>query len=208
MILLLSAALASVAVGSLLAWSSWHLGLGGALFPASRDNSSGANFMGIIGVVALLITVGLLAFRSPSDLQLTPSGVTRHVRRHRGFKVTDVNNFAAWTDITAITPETQVVSSGPSDIHNQLIRVTFRGADASQTDATVEQDFLIQAHLLVAEPNTLYSLMKHMQEHPEDRNLLAREDAAGLLTPPPLRDRFRAAREAKKAEKAKRRSNA
>lgn len=206
-VLLLIAALGCVAVAGLVTSASWHFELGESLFLASRDDQAGANVMGAFGAVALLCAVFLLTFRSPAVLLLTPSGVEHHERRYRGFRSTNVDGVAAWSDIIAIEPETLIVRSNGPDVHNPQVRVTYRGGDSSQMDSVAERDFLIQAHLMVAEPNTLYSLMKHMDEHPEDRDLLAREDAVQLLTPPPLRERFRAAREAKKAEKTKKRAN-
>lgn len=203
--LVLVTLLASGAALGIVTATSWYLGLE-TLLPASRDNQAGANVMGIFGVIAFLFTIFLLTFRSPAVLQLTQSGVAHHVRRHRGLRIANVDDFAAWSSVTAITPETLIVNTGQSEEHNPQIRVTYRGSGSSHSDPAEEQDFLIQAHLMVAEPNTLYSLMKHMHEHPEDRHLLAEESAVQLLKPPPLRDRFRAAREVKKAEKAKKRA--
>lgn len=203
---LLVSCLACVALGGLTASIAWHLGIGETLLPASRDNSAGANFMGICGAVGLVFAVFFLLFRSPSVLQLTPSGVAYHRRCRRGFRVINVDEFAAWADIASIRPETHVVHTGQSEIHNPLVRVTYRESDSPSADAAAEQDFLIRAFMLTVEPNTLHSLMKRMNEHPEDRDLLAGEDAAQLLTPPPLRERFRAAREAKKVEKETKRA--
>lgn len=197
----LVAALACCAALGIGACVALYLGIGESASPGRLDDDGGAFIPGVYGAVALLCVIFFLTFRSPAVLRLTPSGVGHRVRRHRGFRRAVVDDFAAWSDIRAITPETYTVNTGQSPIDNPQVRVTYWVDVPSETDSAPERDFLIQAHLMVAEPNTLYSLMIHMHEYPEDRHLLAREDSVRLLTPPPLRERFRTAREVKKSEK-------
>ncbi len=56
------------------------------------------------------------------------------------------------------------------------------------------------AHVLPVEPNTLLALLRKLHAEPEQRALITRPDAVELLRPPPpLFERFRAARAQKTA---------
>lgn len=54
------------------------------------------------------------------------------------------------------------------------------------------------AHALTSEPNTLFALLKRLHENPDDRKLISEPNAAELLRPPPLLERFRIARTLKR----------
>ncbi len=196
-ILLLVVLLACGAVSGLTAAATWYMDFGETLLPASRDNRGGANVMAILGAAGLVMAILFLMFRAPATLQLTPSGVRYHIRRHCFFRTIDIDNCADWSDIISIIPETHIIPNSFSDLHNPLVRVTVRQSSSTSTDIASDEEILIRAHLLVSEPNTLLSLINRMKDHPEDRELLAEPESRKLLMPPPLRARFRSARKSK-----------
>ncbi|WP_157109644.1 hypothetical protein [Rhodococcus sp. WMMA185] len=177
--------------------STWYFRLGETLLPTSRDASGGATYMAMAGFSSLFLVLLSLAIQENAVLSLTPSGIRYLVRRRRFFRTKNIETFIEWDRIKRITPDTQIVTTGTTQILNPLIRVYASPSTDSDTDSNNETVILV--HRLISEPNTLYSLMDYMKDHPEGRELLAEPEARKLLTPPPLRERFRSARESKNA---------
>ncbi|WP_169846795.1 hypothetical protein [Rhodococcus marinonascens] len=185
------------AVTGLTTASTWYFGLGETLLPTSRDTSGGANYMAIAGIVSLLLALLSLAIQENAVLNLAPSGIQYLVRRRRFFRTKNIETFVEWDRVEKITPDTQIVTTGASQIHNPLINICASPTTDSYTDSGTDEETVIRVYQLVSEPNTLFSLMQYMKDHPEERELLAQPESLKLLTPPPLRARFRSARKSK-----------
>ncbi|AOW93833.1 hypothetical protein BFN03_17415 [Rhodococcus sp. WMMA185] len=168
-------------------------GIGETLLPNGLETREGAYFMGAYGAGALLCILAILAFRAASTLLIYPSGIQYIIRGHQFFRATTDDRFFEWDDIACITPDTWMYTHGSVEFFNPLLKITTTsGADASTNSDPKETT--IHAHRLVAEPNALRSLLEYMRTNPEARDLLAKQDAPKLLTPPPLIDRLRAGR--------------
>ncbi|MEV0946551.1 hypothetical protein [Rhodococcus sp. NPDC049939] len=178
-----------------------YSGLGSKLLPAGRDTETGRTYMVILCVGALVIATALLLFRTSTVIGIYPSGVSRDTRKRVAFSVRRFETFLSWNDIDNVVADETVVNSGSSAIHHPLIKL--------QNSSNIPADMLLKfdgtdeitlmAKLFVAEPNTLLSLLRFLKDNPDQRDIVAQPDAFELLTPPPLRERFRAARLAKKA---------
>lgn len=52
----------------------------------------------------------------------------------------------------------------------------------------------VPVYRLTGEPNTIYRLLRFFHENPDKRSILSDCDSIEFLRPPPLRERFLAAR--------------
>lgn len=181
------------AYGSAAAFA-WHSGLGEALLPISRDNSESALFIAVCAAGMGLIAVLIVSIRFETTLYISPRGVRRYVRRRVFFKKQVFDISLSWEGIARIGVGSLGVGGGTTvhpviDLHtNEPIPPEARTRHDSECRVAV------MAHQLVTEPNTLFALLERLAENPRDRELLTKSDAVELLCPPPLRERFRAAR--------------
>ncbi|WP_127946780.1 hypothetical protein [Rhodococcus spongiicola] len=193
-------ALFGAATAGLTTAITWYLGIGETLLPFGRETNAGANFMGVCGGVALIAALFLLAIRLPTTVSIHPTGVRRHVRQWRGLSFKTYDAFLRWDDIARISADELVVGGGSSETGRP--RITLKSATPVPAEHQLgfdgENEITLMAYQLVAEPNTLLALLQFMRDNPDQRGIVARPDARELLTPPPLRERFRAARLAKK----------
>ncbi|RVW00380.1 hypothetical protein [Rhodococcus spongiicola] len=192
--------LGGTAVGGLSTTVAWYLGIGETLLPFGRETNSGANYMGICGGVALVVALFLLAIRLPTTVSIYPTGVRRHVRQWRGLSFKTYDAFLRWEDIAHIAADELVTGAGWTEARNPRITLqsSTRIPAGQQLKFDGENEITLMAYQLVAEPNTLLALLRFLKDNPDQRGIVARPDARELLTPPPLRERFRAARLAKK----------
>jgi len=177
---------------------AWHIGLGETLLPFGRDNREGALFVSLCAAVLGTIAVLIACVRFDTTLYIYRGGVRRHVCRRIFLKKQVLDTFVPWGSITRIGAGDLGVRGGTTahpviDLHT---------AEPLPSDSRTRHDsehrLAVMAHQLVVEPNTLFALLEKLAEDPACRERLVESDAIDLLCPPPLRERFRAAR-AKKA---------
>ncbi|WP_222430079.1 hypothetical protein [Rhodococcus rhodochrous] len=188
------AMLGLVAYGSAAAFV-WHSGLGEALLPINRDNSESALFIAVCAASMGLIAILIVSIRFETTLYICQRGVRRHVRRRVFFKKQVFDIFLSWEGITRIGVGNLGVGGGTT-VHPVIDLHTAEPiTPEARTRHDSEYRVAVMAHQLVTEPNTLFALLERLAENPHDRELLTKSDAVDLLRPPPLRERFRAARQ-------------
>lgn len=155
----------------------------------------------VYAAVMIVLAVALLVFWERRDVTVSPTGVRRRVRIRRGLRFRWIDTVVAWDDIVAIDADTQVIH-GRMTVAHPLIRIrTVSTRPDEQRDALDTADsVVIRAGQLVSEPNTLIALLRHLARHPDRRGAVRQAGARELLRPPPLRERFAAAREARKRD--------
>ncbi len=180
---------------------TWYFGVAETLLPGGRDTKGGAIFMAICGGGALAVAAFLLLVRNVTEFSIYPTGVRRYVRQWWGLSSKTHDAFLLWDDIAQISADELVTGTGRTEERNP--RITLRSTTpipaGQQLKFDAENEITVMAHQLVAEPNTLLSLLRFLKDNPDQRDIVARPDARELLTPPPLRERFHAARLANKA---------
>ncbi|MCD2111635.1 MULTISPECIES: hypothetical protein [Rhodococcus] len=164
--------------------------------PYGRDPHATAIFMIVGGVVALIASAVFVWFRLPTTVGLYPQGIERVVRSRKLRRNKATVQFVRWDAIEGIIGTDIVTRSGSGDVRTPMIHIhtTGRIPPEARIPHDEEHTLAIVCTWLIAEPNALLVLARRMHERPHDRTLLAREDAAELLRPPPLRERFRMAR--------------
>ncbi|RVW03195.1 hypothetical protein EF834_08430 [Rhodococcus spongiicola] len=178
-----------------------YSGLGNKLLPAGRDTETGRTYMAVLFVGALVIATVLLMFRSSTTLRIYPGGVERFTRKRMLFSVRRSEIFLPWDNIQNVVADEIVIANGQSAVRHPIIKLqnSSNVPDRMLLKFESTHELALMAKLFVAEPNTLLSLLRFLKDSPDQRDIVARPDARELLTPPPLRERFRAARQAKKA---------
>ncbi|WP_272269800.1 hypothetical protein [Rhodococcus sp. Rp3] len=164
--------------------------------PHGYDPRTTAIFALVGGIVLLLMAMAFIWFRLPTTLGLYPHGIERVVRSRKLRRNNATVQFVHWNDIEGIAGTDIVTRSGYGDVRTPMIHVHTPGRipPEARIPHDEEHTLAIVCTWLIAEPNTLLTLIRRMSARPNDRTLLAREDAAELLRPPPLRERFRMAR--------------
>lgn len=200
MLLLIISMLGVCGVYGLTTSMALHSGVGEKLMPAGRDASHAALYMAILGGAALAIAILLLTCRTFTVLRIYPTGVERYTRRRRIFLLKTFDTFLPWDDITAVIADDMVVNSGGSQVHHPMIKLQTREPLPPEMLLKFDSEdaITVMAKLFVVEPNTLLYLLRFLKDNPDQRGIVARPDAPQLLTPPPLFERFRAARALKK----------
>lgn len=174
-----------------------HLDIGGFLLPAGRDTRDGATAMAIVAVGSISLILLFTLIRIDTALSIYQGGVERYVRRRILF-VTKVSRiFLPWDEISAIDVGDLGGNFG-SDKHPAIDLHTASVPEPARTPHDNEHRVTLMAHVLPVEPNTLLELLRRLRFEPDRRVLITRPDAVELLRPPPLRDRFRAARAQKR----------
>lgn len=179
--------------GTAAAYAS-YTGLGEALLPFGRDNREGALFMAVCAVCLGTIAVLIASIRFNTTLYICERGIRRHVRRRIFLKKQVFDMFVPWEGVTRVGVGDLGVRGGNTANPVIDLHTTELVPPESKTRHDSEHRLAIMAHQLVVEPNTLFHLLKRLVDNPRDRGLLADAEALGLLRPPPLRERFRAAR--------------
>ncbi|QNG20184.1 hypothetical protein G4H71_13480 [Rhodococcus triatomae] len=195
--------LAGAAVYGLAASLLWHVVGNDTLIANSRDPDVGATVLGILGAGAVVMLVLLTPFLSWSQVILIPEGIRRIHRPRVPIFSKGYDTSIPWDSIDRVEPD--VMSRGYSrnmpiiNLHHNL-----EISDRPHYDGDGRLTLLLND--LVAEPNTLLALIEDVHANPERRHLLATPEARLLLTPPPLRERWAAAkrlkREAGEAERS------
>ncbi|MGV5049794.1 hypothetical protein [Rhodococcus pyridinivorans] len=164
--------------------------------PHGYDPRTTAIFALVGGIVLLLMAAAFIWFRLPTTLGLYPHGIERVVRSRKLRRNNATVQFVHWNDIEGIAGTDIVTRSGYGDVRTPMIHIHTTGRIPPEARIPHDEEHIlaIVCTWLIAEPNTLLALARRMHERPHDRTLLAREDAAELLRPPPLRGRFRMAR--------------
>ncbi|WP_145982341.1 hypothetical protein [Rhodococcus sp. MTM3W5.2] len=203
-LLVLLIGLGFVATLALVTAIGWSFGLDSTGSFLNPDDVGEARFLLACGGIALAAFGFFLAFRAPTVLTISQVGIRRYTRRWRGLSAKTVDVFLPWDDIVEFTPDEQIVG-GLIEVRNPIIRIrsTTTRTKTERLAYDTDDQVTVLAHLLVAEPNTLLSLLQFLKDNPDRRDILERPDARELLCPPPLRQRFRAARSAKSSDSVK-----
>ncbi|MDG3014749.1 hypothetical protein [Speluncibacter jeojiensis] len=173
----------ATAVAAITAAVVRYTGWGESLLPFAHDSHAGAAVAGIVGGIALVLTLILATARSDADLTLYPSGMRRRTHGRVLWWNRRSESFIAWDDIASIGPRMDV-------------------ADPVITLQLASRCVNIDVDDLVTEPNTLLALLRLLGESPHRRDLLARADARLMLTSPPVGERIRLARRARRDRRA------
>lgn len=196
---LLLTILIGITVYSLAACIGWFTGIGETLLPFGRSTRESAIYMAVCGAVTGATAVLFLTVRFDTVVSIYTKGVERCTRRRFLFRVEESNLFLPWSEITGVTAGDLGVRIGSTQ-HPVVDLQTRRPVPADRrTRHDSENKIALMAHMLVAEPNTFFVLLKELAADPGRRDFLARPDAVELLRPPPLLERFRAARAQKPA---------
>lgn len=150
------------------AWLDWRNG-GDNLLPFSKANASGAGFMLVLSIVsaAVLLFLGVV-LRWKITVELYPSGILR--RNPVPFQ--DKERFVAWEDIASLVPST--FSSGQAtDL--PIIEAHLTDASVAPRNKMLDRAgiFGIPVHLIKTNRNALFSMLEFLQDHPDQRHLLA-----------------------------------
>jgi len=178
--------LAGFATYGVFAWFDWQDGSGDALLPVSKNSSGGANFILVLAIalIVLLIPIAPRIFRKQTEVSLYPTGIHWAEAPHLG----GATVFVEWTDIESIRRGEISIPRATFDVIDIYPN---RSADGG---ADRPDHFVVPAHRLVCDPNTLIGVMRYVHEHPEHRGVLANPAVSQLFAPPPLRERMRLSR--------------
>ncbi|NLU82721.1 hypothetical protein [Rhodococcus sp. HNM0569] len=184
----------SCAVIGFSVWYAQSNGQGATVATPSRDSAAGAGFMLAVGVVGLAGMTTLLLLRPINQTHVSTDGIRRIdgkglIRRRRDVLI-------PWTALSKVVPTEELVDTRYVTVRHQLVELHHPGfTHDERVRLDTEHQTILRLSQLVAEPNTLFALIDDMHRHPDRRALLSGPDATALLTPPPLRERWRAARE-------------
>ena len=176
------------------------MGSNTSLLPSGRDSPVDGWTVGIFGIAALILAIIVTLKWRPSVICLHPDGVVRSVPLHR-LAGTAVNLFIPWDAITDVIGVSLVAQSNGVITYNPVVKLEVEnitpldGLDPPDHDGEVS----IDVYTLAVEPNTFFALVQDLHKNRALRACLARSDAVELLRPPPLLERFRAARAQKTA---------
>ncbi len=196
---LLITALAGGTVYGASAAVSWYLGGGETLLPSGRDTREGATFMAGCAIVSIVLILFFALLRVDTTVIIYRDGVERYVRRRILFSTRVSRSFLPWNEISAIGVGDIGGNFGPDkqpaiDLYTEFV------PDSARTPHDTDHRITLMAHVLPVEPNTLLALLRKLHDEPDQRALITRPDAVELLRPPPLLERFRAARAHKTAQ--------
>lgn len=168
----------------------WFSGIDESLLPDGRNSRAGAIYMAVLAVSAVALALFLASIRIDTVLSIYSDGVERYSLRRILLSNKKSRIFVGWQDITHIHGGTTDSLQHPGiDIHTDSAL-----SENRRTPHDGEHKIAFMAHVLVAEPNTLFALLKRLHENPDERKLLSEPNATELLRPPPLLERFRSAR--------------
>lgn len=182
-------ALGSTAVVGLVVAAGWFLGVDAG--PLAVEDRGQAHLLTVGGIAASAVFAAFLGFHSAKELRLYPGGVRRMVTLRRLWSTRTVDTFVPWDDIVELEADEQVVR-GVFEVRNPIIWLISGPALPASSRLRFDEPnrVRVDAHLLVAEPNTLLTVMLALRESAPLRRSLADSGASALLTPPPLRARL------------------
>ncbi|BCN43423.1 hypothetical protein A6I85_19225 [Prescottella equi] len=181
--------LGSTSVVGLVVAVGWFLGVDAG--PLAADDRGQAHLLTVGGIAASALFAAFLGFHSVKEVRLYPGGVRRMVTLRRLWSTRTVDTFVPWDDIVELEADEQVVR-GVFEVRNPIIWLISGPAlpESSRLRFDEPNQVRVDAHLLVAEPNTLLTVMLALRESAPLRRSLADSGASALLTPPPLRARL------------------
>ncbi|NLU82719.1 hypothetical protein [Rhodococcus sp. HNM0569] len=186
--------LAATSLYCILIWVLWTDGRADELLTPGRNNSGGAVIALVYGCVAgVLLLLGLL-----SDTTSVVTIYREGLRRKHNFKIVGIPRrsdvFVPWDAIDSVVRNERIVNTGKGPRRDAEILVHHHAELGTPAVLDADGCLVVSVSRLVAEPNTLFSVIDDMYRNPERRELLAGADARALFTPPPLRERWRRAR--------------
>ncbi|MFD6893095.1 hypothetical protein ACFWB0_00930 [Rhodococcus sp. NPDC060086] len=190
----LIAVLVGITVYGLTIWISWLADVSDSLVPFGRDTREVAIFAAIGSAVTGTAVLLLSSVRFTTSLQIYPSGIRRYTRRRILFSIRESELFLRWGDIAQISPGSLGIRIGSAGHPVVNLSTTSIVPMSLRTQHDSDNLVAVMTHMLISEPNTLFGLLERLHENPDDRNLISEPNAAELLRPPPLLERFRAAR--------------
>lgn len=146
----------------------------------------------VLGIFSLTLFILSLIIRTPTSLEIYPNGIYLAVRRHIPFFTSTTEQVIEWDHIESITPALYSGPNSKSPTGHPVIRIGGVIVDTRTGEKTSELD--VPTYRLIGEPNTVYGLLRFLQENPDQRHLLSDVDSVELLRPPPLLERFRISR--------------
>ncbi|WP_238841304.1 hypothetical protein [Prescottella equi] len=185
-------ALGGAGVYGLGAAGVFYLGDSSLLLPEGRSADGNAALMGILGAVVLLVALCVGILRPRGEVRIYPSGIRRIVRRPFSPRARILDIYRDWTDIEAVIADEMVAHSGGVDVHHPMIKLRTATPiePGARTKFDSEHDLTIMTKMYVAEPNTLFDLLRYVDENPGSRSIIGASDARELLNPPDLRTRL------------------
>ncbi|KZM68157.1 hypothetical protein AWN90_09455 [Nocardia terpenica] len=165
------------------AWLDWKTGSGSDLLPLSKNNSAGATFALVIGVLlAVFFLIFLIAYFTVT-VELYPDGVRRIMR----FPLLgrSKQQFVAWDEMAAIAPDKVqgAAQTGGYAVIGMQLKDTREPVQHKLWDTT--ERVSVPVYLMRCESNTLLALLRYLLSHPQQRVLLAQPDAPSWFAPPP-----------------------
>ncbi|WP_175420396.1 hypothetical protein [Rhodococcus sp. SGAir0479] len=182
-------ALGATAVVGLVVAAGWFLGVDAG--PLAAEDRGQAHLLTGGGIALSVLFVAFLGFHSVKEVRLYPGGVRRMVTLRRLWSTRTVETFVSWDDVVEFEADEQVVR-GALEGRNPIIWLVSGPAlpESSRLQFDKPDRMRLDAHLLVAEPNTLLTVLSVLRESAPLRRSLADPGATALLTPPPLRSRL------------------
>lgn len=146
----------------------------------------------VLGTLSLAIFILSLVIRTPTFLGIYPNGLHLVVRRHIPFFTSTTEQVIEWDHIESITPTLYSGPNSNSPTRHPVIRIDGEVVDPRTGDKVSSLE--VPVYRLTGEPNTIYRLLRFFHENPDKRSILSDCDSIEFLRPPPLRERFLAAR--------------
>ncbi|MDG3014746.1 hypothetical protein [Speluncibacter jeojiensis] len=152
--------------------------------------------MAVLGGVALVLALLLVAIGSSIEIALFADGIHRRARRRVLLWRSDTGFFTKWDEIAEVVPtEDVVVSTWVSSRNPVIILKLYPTIPPRPTPRWGPVDQIrVSAYTLASEPNALLAVLRFLTENPDQRGRIAGPEAESLLTPPPLRERFQLSR--------------
>ncbi|MFD4402941.1 hypothetical protein ACFWPH_09265 [Nocardia sp. NPDC058499] len=161
-------ALAGMSVYGFCGWLDWRAG-GDALLPMSKSNTGGATVALIFSVVT---GVSVLLFGALSrwsiQVGVHPLGIVRRLSMPFG---KGKNEFVPWEDV--VTIDSGAFSSGKAK-NLPILKLHLSDSSAPPSHRMFDQPgvFGIPLHIYRCDPNSLFSIVVFLHQHPEKRGIL------------------------------------
>ncbi|MFE3195743.1 hypothetical protein ACFXHA_42555 [Nocardia sp. NPDC059240] len=173
--------LAGGAAYGISSWVQWKHDQGDDLLPAGRNNSGGATFLLVCGVVALLsIAVIAVIMHWQMSVELYPEGVRRLVPLPFG---ASQDLYLAWDEIGSVSVGEFRASAQSNPMPTIDLQLkTPRPPEHKRLDAP--ERVALPVYALAADRGTVLAIVRFLSANSDYRALLARTDAPTWFVPP------------------------
>ena len=174
--------------------------------PGRATQQSESSYI-LLGAITLLIGLALIAIRIRASVTIYESGIQRMESFRFTFHHRRTTTFLGWDEMAGVVRDVKIVPTGWGAQNIPVLRLVRSETAPGQSNLDTAQSVGLAVNRLPVDAQTLYSLAKSMFDSEDRRRLLATPEARLLLTPPPLRERWAAAKRLKReAEDAERSS--